>query len=102
MAQTYVPLSRFPGTERDICFQVKQDIAYDAILQAIGAARSELSYQTTVSPVDIYQADNSKTKNVTVRIGITSTEKTLTSEEVASAVDAIVQKVSKTTGAQVV
>ncbi|NTW61372.1 phenylalanine--tRNA ligase subunit beta [Candidatus Saccharibacteria bacterium] len=85
----YQPLGRYPGTERDICFQVSSDLEYGRIESQVQSALKELDYQSRLSPIDIYQADGSKTKNITVRISLKSTDHTLTGEEVTMALDKI-------------
>lgn len=88
----YTPLSRYPSTERDICFQVASESTYKELLSVVEQALQDLQLETTVEPVDIYAEDNSKTKNITLRIRLTSHDKTLTSEDAAAAMDAVTLK----------
>lgn len=99
---SYAPLSKYPGTERDICFQVAQDVSYQQVFDAVrgGLAVSELS--TTVQPLDIYQPEKGDTKNITLRIGVTSYERTLQTDEVNKLVDEVANKVVKSLRAKVV
>jgi len=95
----YTPLSRYPGTERDICFQVNHDVAYAEIVAAARSVLDDTDLETTLAPVDIYQAEGAITKNVTIRIGLVSHAKTLTSEDVVPVVDAVINAVQARTGA---
>jgi phenylalanyl-tRNA synthetase beta chain len=97
----YAPLSRYPGTDRDICFQVKSDVAYYEVASAMQTALDETELETTLSPVDIYQADGATTKNITVRIRLTSHVKTLTGEEVAPVINTVIKAVQARTNATV-
>lgn len=82
LTPSYKPLSRYPGTERDICFQVGGNVNYSQIVQSAQEKLAEINLETRIEPVDIYQAKNLSTKNITIRLKLTSHEKTLTSNEV--------------------
>jgi phenylalanyl-tRNA synthetase beta chain len=98
----YKPLSRYPGTERDICFQVGADVNYGQLVQLAQEELVKVELETSIEPVDIYKASNSPMKNITIRIKITSHEKTLTSEEVNSITENIARTISGKTGAVVI
>lgn len=98
----YKPLSKYPGTERDLCFQVPSGVSYSQILQSATSALSQTSLITSVEPLDIYQAEGSETKNITIRIQLTSYEKTMTSEEVGRVMDTIINTVLNDTEGRVV
>ena len=99
---TYQPLSRYPGTERDICFQVAQSIAYADIVTAAEAELTNTALITTVSPLDIYEPHDGDTKNVTIRIALASYEKTLTNEAVNEIMDRVIKTVTDATQGKVV
>ncbi len=99
----YSPISRFPSSERDICFQVLSDVKYRQVFQGAMDALEKNQFETVVTPVDIYQSNSdSSTKNITVRIKFTSHDRTLTSDEVTSIIEAVAAKVCADTGAVVV
>lgn len=98
----YAPTSRYPGTERDVCFQVGHEITYAQIITAAKEALAQTGLVTGIEPLDIYAGDNSPTKNITVRIALASYQKTLTSEEVAGIMNTIIDKVLDTTGGKVI
>lgn len=100
--QKYRPLSRYPGTERDICFQVNQSVPYQAVIDAVNKGLEDITLETTVAPLDIYSVEGSGTKNITVRIGFVSHEKTLTSEEVTVIIENVSQSVAEATEGKVV
>lgn len=99
---TYKPLSKYPSTERDVCFQVSSDTNYSKVETVVKEALESSDLETTVSPVDIYKSDDSDMKNITVRIRVTSNYKTLTSNEVSSLIDEVSTNVIDLTGATVV
>lgn len=99
---TYQPLSRYPGTERDICFQVAQSIAYADIVTAAEAELTNTALITTVSPLDIYELHDGNTKNITIRIALASYEKTLTNEAVNEIMDRVIKAVTDATHGKVV
>lgn len=99
----YQPPSRYPGTERDICFQVATTVSYAQIEQAAQAALTAYpSLITTVSPLDIYQAEGALTKNITLRFGLTSYTGTITNDEVAGVIDSVIQQVLTVTDGKVI
>lgn len=99
---SYAALSRYPGTERDICFQVTPDVAYAAVADA--AARSLQSNEliSTMAPVDIYQPDEGTYKNITLRFSFVSYHHTLSSDEVARTMEMITGSVIAATNATVI
>lgn len=98
----YSPLSRYPGTERDVCFQVATDVSYQEIVDASQVALSNSQLETVITPVDIYQPKDALKKNVTIRISLTSHEGTLTGEEITSVIEPVIQAVQARTGAVVI
>jgi phenylalanyl-tRNA synthetase beta subunit len=82
---------------------VASDTKYQQIVQGAMEVLGESQFETTVTPVDIYQSDStSLTKNITVRVKLTSHDRTLTGDEVGSVIDAVAAKVCADTGAVVV
>lgn len=98
----YTPLSKYPSTERDICFQVEQSIPYQNIIDSMRSVLSQSSLVTSIHPVDIYQPVEATIKNITVRIVFQSYDHTLTSHEVSEIVDAVTSVVQEKTGAKVI
>lgn len=98
----YKPLSRYPGTERDICFQVDASVPYEAIVTEVTKVLEKTDLITTVQPLDIYQAEGSGTKNITVRIQLGSYDKTMTSEEATEVMQQVTQGVIEATNGRVI
>ena len=102
LGNSYMPLSRYPSTDRDICFQVKNDVSYGQIVDAATAVLKDVELETSLVPVDIYQPEVGTTKNVTIRLRLTSHTKTLTANEVNLVVEGTSQNVVAQLGATVV
>lgn len=102
LTSDYTPLSRYPGTERDICFQVNDSINYRDIVARVDSVLRDSNIETTILPVDIYKAENSDTKNVTVRIKLTAHDRTLKGDEVASVIRQVTSTVVEELHATVV
>lgn len=99
----YRPSSRFPSTERDICFKVNEDVNYRNVFDAVmQAADNQSDLEINVSPIDIYQASGDNTKNITIRINVSSYSKTLTGQDAADIADKIIASVVVATDATVV
>lgn len=98
----YKPLGRYPSTERDVCFQVSNTVMYGTVVEAVRTALSESGLETEISPLDIYKPEDGEVKNITIRVKLSSFERTLTGEEVAEVVQTVIEKVSAETGAKVI
>jgi phenylalanyl-tRNA synthetase beta chain len=102
LTSSYRPVSRYPGTERDICFQVETETPYQQVIDAVNTALKNVQVEVSVSPVDIYRGEGTKVKNITVRLALTPHEKTLTGDEVGAIVNDVAQSVMTATGAVVI
>jgi len=98
----YIPSSKFPKVERDVCFKVSHDVSYQRIVDAAESVLSASPLESTLQPVDLYRADGDETKNITVRLTFTSFEKTLTSDEATSFTDEVISAVVAATNATVI
>ena len=98
----YQALSRYPGTERDICFQAPVDVQFQTIVNEATAALAETELVTSVEPLDVYQAEGSDDKNNTIRIKLVSYNKTLTNEEVTAVIDSVIERVLEATKGRVI
>jgi phenylalanyl-tRNA synthetase beta chain len=88
----YQPLSRYPSTSQDICFELEKDINYSEII-------NKLEESTNISDVedclistrliDIYTPQNNSKKRVTFRLKFTSYLRTMTDQEVNKIMDKI-------------
>jgi len=99
---SYRPLSKYPSTERDICFQVAGEVTYAEVSAAAKQALSHSQLLSTVSPLDIYQPESAETKNITLRITLGSYDKTLAGEEVHQIMADVTEKVTAATNGKVV
>lgn len=99
----YQPLSRYPGTERDVCFKVASDISYARVYTAALSALDEGRLITSIEPLDIYQASgDSATKNITLRIKLASYDGTLSSDQIAEVIERVIRAVTDKTEGEVV
>jgi phenylalanyl-tRNA synthetase beta chain len=101
VGQQYQALSRYPGTERDITFQTAADVPFETIINQASAVLAETDLLTTVTPLDIYQANGSEEKNNTIRIALVSYNKTLTNEEVTAVINTVIERVIEATKGRV-
>jgi phenylalanyl-tRNA synthetase beta chain len=98
----YVPVSKYPSVERDLCFQVAQEVQYDAVYNATVDAATQSGVVTEVQPLDIYVPTSGETKNITLRITFTAHDRTLTGEEVQVFTKTIIQHVTDKTNGKVI
>lgn len=98
----YAPTSKYPGVERDLCFQVAGSYEYGHVLSVLRQAAAHTGVQATVKPLDIYAPEDGETKNLTYRLSFISYEHTLTGEEVMGYINEIIEKVTKETNGKVI
>jgi phenylalanyl-tRNA synthetase beta chain len=98
----YRPLSKYPSIERDICFQVDVGVVYQQIKAAADEALAGSTLEVALQPLDFYRPEGENTKNITVRLKLTSHERTLTSDEAAQVVADLSEKVLAATGGTVI
>lgn len=105
---SYQPLSRYPGTTRDITWQVAAGTPYAAIAKAVAAALEPIELDVQTELVGIYQKpgnmekDAEDIKNVTLRLNLTSHRHTITAEEANAVMQQVGAAVAKQFGAEVV
>lgn len=99
---SYEPLSKFPSTERDICFQVKASTMYADVFAVLEKELAHDEFTISLEPVDIYQAKDAKVKNITLRAVIGSHLRTLTHSEVNSFFDKATKKAASKLSATIV
>lgn len=99
----YVPLSRYPSTERDLCFRVASSVSYQQLFDALKTAwDQEADTRVTIEPLDIYVGDDTSAKNITFRMRLVSDTRTLTGEEVGDMIARVTKSVVAITDASVV
>jgi phenylalanyl-tRNA synthetase beta chain len=90
---SYVALPRFPKVEQDICLKVSADVTYAQVFDFVWSELGNVCPENTLpalGPVDIYQReDDPSHKQITLRLGLASYERTLTDQEVAAMLDNI-------------
>lgn len=101
-APAYTPLSRYPSSERDICFQVAHDVTYQQIIDVTHNVLDTIDISSTVEPVDVYEPADGTTKNITVRLKFTAAERTLTGDEVTDFVARVASEVTAKIDAKIV
>jgi len=99
---TYTAPSRYPGTERDVSFQVPNTVTFEQIQATAESVLNDTDLLTTVSPLDIYWPESGDVKNITMRFTLTSYNKTQTNDEIAEVMKNVTDAVIKTTEGKVV
>ncbi|HEY1085506.1 MAG TPA: phenylalanine--tRNA ligase subunit beta [Candidatus Saccharimonadales bacterium] len=94
----YKPLSRYPSVSQDVSLKVEASVPYQVVYEkALKAAFASKPERTDiiVVPVTIYQAnEDDKYKTITLRLNVTSHEKTLKELEVTVITDSIAAAIS--------
>ena len=102
--QAYQPLSKYPSVTQDISLKIPNGVK---LAEVISVSQDVLSQNQlgdvvwNVTPLGVYQAeDDSEHKTITLRIRMTSSDRTLKDVEVAGVLDAIAQKAQETCNAE--
>lgn len=97
--QAYTQLPRFPKIEQDICLKVPTGISYGQLYQFVEVYLQQNRPDKThhlLSPMDIYQREDSTNyKQITLRLSLSSYERTLTDAEVSTLLDAVAKAASQ-------
>ncbi|HKX73227.1 MAG TPA: phenylalanine--tRNA ligase subunit beta [Candidatus Saccharimonadales bacterium] len=94
-ATAYQSLLKFPATEQDVCLRVESPVRYADLERLVsGALAADERLRVGVAPLDIYQReDDAAHKQITFRITLQHTDRTLTTNEVNTLLDTMVQSV---------
>lgn len=94
---SYKQILRFPSVEQDVCFKVKAETSYDELLAVFSeGVKKDVQIRINISLLDIFQREQEKShKQITFKVVLQHTEKTLTNDEVRSLVDEAVDFVGK-------
>lgn len=98
---SYKPLSRFPAVTQDLSLRVPVLTAYSELVSSANEVLDSSELNAELTPVSIYQSDmNSETKTITLRVKVTSFERTLKETEVSEVIHRIADKANALVGAQ--
>lgn len=101
----YETLSRYPSTTRDVSLEVTADTNYDAVLASTHSAldtSKNNDVNVAISPVGIYQSDDTAHKTITLQIKLTPTKDTLSGEQANTLVTEAISLVVNELGARLV
>lgn len=95
-SRRYQQILKFPATEQDVCFKVASTVQYAEVQSAAQQSfAADERLRVTIAPLDIYQRqDSADYKQVTLRITLQHSDRTLTTAEVNDMLDSMVQKVA--------
>ncbi len=100
-AGRYRPISKYPSVQQDVSLKIPAQLPF---AELYGFVQKNLNppdhTQAALMPIDIYQGSDKKHKNVTLRLVISSFQKTLTDSEVNSLLDDVAAVARKKLGAE--
>ncbi len=101
---SYRPLLRFPSIRQDVTLKVPTSVSYEQLYDFVDQALASSAPDDThlrLDPLDIYQKDDDPAhRQVTLRIAITGTNRTLTDKEVTGVLEAIAEAARTTLDAE--
>jgi phenylalanyl-tRNA synthetase beta subunit len=101
----YIPLNRFPSLEQDITLRTEAKTQYakmeEFMRNKLDEAVKEHGYNYDLAPIDIFQKeDNKDFKQITWRISLAHSQRTLTTEESNKLLDKIANESKKELNAE--
>lgn len=92
----YTQLSRYPKIDQDICFRVPEAVIYVDLYNMIKLEINKYFKNTSITliPIDIFKADDSKSKQITFRLSLNSYTKTLKGSDLKDLVVGLQTKVA--------
>ncbi len=103
-SKKYVATARFPKVTQDITLKVPVDLSYQELFDSARAELGKVQPANTLPslhPLDIYQSkEDTKYKNITFRLTISSYDRTLTDEEVSGLLDSVTAAAKTQFGAE--
>lgn len=88
----YRPLSKFPGTARDLTLLVGEETDYAEVAKVIASSLADSQLLSEFKLINIYRAEAADVKNLTFRVYLTNPTKTITTDEANHVVDKIVEQ----------
>lgn len=100
----YRPLSRYPSVSQDVSLKVDAAVQYRDLLESVERAAEDIEDMVVdIAPRTVYQSKEDKAhKTVTLRLTVTSHERTLTDVEVGKIVDVISDRTAKDHGSETI
>lgn len=103
-SRNYHPLPRFPKVEQDISLRVPAKLGYDVLFDFVQKTLEKVKPKnslTQLHPINIYQkTEKDDHKTITLRLNLTSYERTLTAVEVNSLLDSVAVEAKNKLGAE--
>ena len=101
-ASRYRPLSKYPSTWQDICIQTDPAISYANITEQVQVILATTQYSWDIEPIDIYAPISGEYRNTTLRITLTSFDRTMNSDDASIVVNQIAKALQDTIRAKIV
>jgi len=103
-SRQYLPIPRFPKVQQDITLSVATDLGYGEFIEFVNQKLSKLKPQNSlleVEPTSIYKNNQAiDRKHITLRITLTSYERTLKTEEVNKLLESLAAEMKSKFGAE--
>jgi phenylalanyl-tRNA synthetase beta chain len=87
--------SKYPYTTQDICFVLPDKVTYQELYKKVEGIVTEGTLIADIECIDIYKKEDSDNRNVTLRISISNTEKTLKDKDFKEIREEIEESVKK-------
>ncbi len=83
----YKPLSRYPSSDQDITLKVASAVTFADLKNCLEAEIMKSEYEWKLTPLSMFAKEAEDTKNISFRLILTHSERTLTTDEVTKLVE---------------
>lgn len=87
--------SKYPYITQDICFVVPDMVTYQELYEKVKKSVENNDLISEIECIDIYKKENSDNRNITLRISLSNTEKTLTDKDFSKIREKIQKNIKK-------
>jgi phenylalanyl-tRNA synthetase beta chain len=99
----YTQLQKYPATTQDVTFSISGTTPYSVLTASLRESVNQLAephgYRPTVTALGVFQKESGDPKNVSYRLKISHPDRTLTTDEINSYVDGVVESVGSAVSA---
>lgn len=98
----YTPLGKYQGTSQDITIEVAGGIYFDEVQKAIEIVLAQSNFESTVTPLGVYQKDELSKCRFTFRLSFIDPRRTIDIKKVSSEVSRIIKVLENEFAAKII
>ena len=88
-AKKYRPLSKYPSSDQDVTLKVGNEVSFARLQSCLESELAKTDYVWQLVPLSVFAKPEEDTKNISFRVTLTHEDRTLTTGEVSTVIDAL-------------